>query len=355
MARFTTTTVAALVVLRLLCGWHFYNEGVKKLDGGFTAAGFLRTAKGPFAPLFESMAPGPHRAYETLTDPLRKGSTGYKRSLIVEKWQADYGKRSAQAAKAGEAFPTDFPEVVSFAPWLERMSSSWDAGIVRLARLGLSGKQIERVLAARDVRLGQAVNYLHGQVDAIADLRHDAWRLQQLRERSGRDTPPPYERELIEAQKSDLWRAMQPIVRNVQQVEDDLVSDALAAAGADGVMAERIEDALAERTLLSWVDFLVVCVVLGSGVCLFLGFGTRLAAIAAAGFLFSLILTQPPWVAGSDLQAFFTWAIEAAALGVLASTGAGNWLGVDGLFHRVRTRFGDLAPPPSRPAPRLAA
>ena len=42
----------AIVILRLMIGLHFFNEGAAKLDGGFSSAGFLSNAKGPFAPVF---------------------------------------------------------------------------------------------------------------------------------------------------------------------------------------------------------------------------------------------------------------------------------------------------------------
>jgi thiosulfate dehydrogenase [quinone] large subunit len=59
-----------LVVLRTLIGWHFVYEGYFKLalpgwgrDGSpladWTAAGYLRAASGPFAPLFRPLAESP--------------------------------------------------------------------------------------------------------------------------------------------------------------------------------------------------------------------------------------------------------------------------------------------------------
>jgi thiosulfate dehydrogenase [quinone] large subunit len=60
----------ALVLLRTLIGWHFLYEGYYKLalpgwgrDGGplaeWSAAGYLRAAQGPLAPLFRSLADSP--------------------------------------------------------------------------------------------------------------------------------------------------------------------------------------------------------------------------------------------------------------------------------------------------------
>jgi thiosulfate dehydrogenase [quinone] large subunit len=52
--------MAALVVLRVLIGWHFLYEGISKLTTpNWSAAGYLMQSRGPFAPLFRSLAANP--------------------------------------------------------------------------------------------------------------------------------------------------------------------------------------------------------------------------------------------------------------------------------------------------------
>jgi thiosulfate dehydrogenase [quinone] large subunit len=47
----------ALVVLRVLIGWHFLYEGLSKLmNPAWSAAGFLKQARGPLAGMFQGMA-----------------------------------------------------------------------------------------------------------------------------------------------------------------------------------------------------------------------------------------------------------------------------------------------------------
>jgi hypothetical protein len=47
-----------LVVLRMTIGWHFYREGVDHHnDPGWSSAGFLRQAKGPFAEHYKAVLP----------------------------------------------------------------------------------------------------------------------------------------------------------------------------------------------------------------------------------------------------------------------------------------------------------
>jgi len=53
----TRPQMTAVVVLRVLIGWHFLYEGVSKLTTpGWSASGFLLQSRGPLAPLFRWMA-----------------------------------------------------------------------------------------------------------------------------------------------------------------------------------------------------------------------------------------------------------------------------------------------------------
>ena len=50
----------AITVLRVLVGWHFLYEGIAKLSSpSWSAAGYLKQARGPFAGLFKSLAAQP--------------------------------------------------------------------------------------------------------------------------------------------------------------------------------------------------------------------------------------------------------------------------------------------------------
>lgn len=55
--KYTTWQVSALVMVRVLIGWHFLYEGlVKIVDPYWTAASFLSAAQGPFATFFKGLA-----------------------------------------------------------------------------------------------------------------------------------------------------------------------------------------------------------------------------------------------------------------------------------------------------------
>jgi len=51
----------AITVLRVFVGWHFLYEGIAKLTApSWSAAGYLKQARGPFADLFRSLASQPN-------------------------------------------------------------------------------------------------------------------------------------------------------------------------------------------------------------------------------------------------------------------------------------------------------
>jgi len=78
---------------------------------------------------------------------------------------------------------------------------------------------------------------------------------------------------------------------------------------------------------LGKVDKIVTWVVFGSGVLLVLGLFTRLAALAAAGFLFQVMLTQWPLAYGAE--PVYYQSVEFVSLLFLAAVGAGRYAGLD--------------------------
>jgi thiosulfate dehydrogenase [quinone] large subunit len=53
--------MVAITVLRVVVGWHFLYEGIAKLtSSGWTSAGYLRQARGPFSTFFKWLANDPN-------------------------------------------------------------------------------------------------------------------------------------------------------------------------------------------------------------------------------------------------------------------------------------------------------
>lgn len=54
-------SMIAITVLRILVGWHFFYEGLTKLTApSWTAAGYLKQARGPFGEMFRGIAADPN-------------------------------------------------------------------------------------------------------------------------------------------------------------------------------------------------------------------------------------------------------------------------------------------------------
>jgi thiosulfate dehydrogenase [quinone] large subunit len=59
--RLSRRALVAITVLRVVVGWHFLYEGVAKLTSpSWSAAGYLKQARGPFANLFKWLASQPN-------------------------------------------------------------------------------------------------------------------------------------------------------------------------------------------------------------------------------------------------------------------------------------------------------
>ncbi|MGB1929185.1 MAG: hypothetical protein ACPHO8_07740 [Mariniblastus sp.] len=76
-----------------------------------------------------------------------------------------------------------------------------------------------------------------------------------------------------------------------------------------------------------WVDAVIPWFDTIIGGLLILGLFSRLASLAAASFLFSVVMTQPPWIPGTTPTYFYV--IELVALLVIATTSAGRFGGLD--------------------------
>lgn len=59
-AKLTRSALIAITVLRVIVGWHFLYEGIAKLSSSsWSAAGYMRASRGPFAAFFKWIASNP--------------------------------------------------------------------------------------------------------------------------------------------------------------------------------------------------------------------------------------------------------------------------------------------------------
>jgi uncharacterized membrane protein YphA (DoxX/SURF4 family) len=318
----STFAVLALVLLRLVIGWHFFREGAEKIvydphDGQlrttFSAEGFLANAKGPMANWYSANVPSDHGWRDLLAAPRKNDPT--------EKGAAPH------------------------AAWSERIEADWRNVVDKVKALpALSDEQKKQADEVLESKRKDLAAYFAAESQAIAEYRHELWRLANWR-RSPESGKVPFVDERIATKASETAKTPAPWVSQVQQFDAELRDDlrellteqqrelALTTAGMDDALRDPREKRL------NLINLVVTALTIGVGVCLLLGFFTRTASIVGALFLLGVILSQPPWL--PDTAETMPNVIEFAGLLVLAGTGAGRWAGLDfftyALFNRDRT------------------
>jgi uncharacterized membrane protein YphA (DoxX/SURF4 family) len=333
-----------LVILRLVVGWHFFTEGVGKIGydpsrGGYAvtfggAEPFLNQAKGPLAGFYHAQAPSGHDWATLLAAPRRSALPSEEESAEQAKWLSDDKRRHAEAAKTNEPAPIEFPPFAPYHAWATKIASDWQA-LVDEARAvqGLTDDQKRAMTAALAAREQQLADYLSGEADAIADYRHELWRLENLESAPEADGLPFQEQRIAKkaaetSGKPRVW--VSQVAEFEQGLKHDVRSVAAAAeGGTESEVSAGVNDALVspDESWLQFINVAVTAVTIGVGVCLLVGLLTRVSAVVGALFLLSVVAAQPPWVA--DAAPTINQCVELAAMLVLAGTGAGRWLGLD--------------------------
>ena len=343
--------VIALVVLRLATGWHFYREGTKKLaynaDTGvttiaFSAEPFLRQAVGPVADMVKEELPAAYNWERYLAVPRQARPTTEEELEKRAKWEADYASRRKAAAAKKQPLPIEFPPHSPYYDWADRIETSWRTAHDRFVIIpALTDKQRAAAAEALDFRRQQLADYLESQTDAIAEWEHELFRLEELKKDSGA-VSLPFQGVRIEEKSAETKSKTGAWIAQVKEIEAAYLSDLRTIVDEEQVSeaatAAALDEALTDESVkkLNTINYAVTAVIIGSGVCLMLGLFTRIACISAAGFLLSVIASQPPWVAGSLNPVFYYQLVEIAALAVLFAAAAGQYAGLD-YFIRLFT------------------
>lgn len=350
-----TFAVFALVVLRLVIGWHFFQQGAQKVvydkhDGDvrmtFSADGFLSSAKGPLAPWYKANATNDaHNWHDLLATPHRNDPPTEAQSADAARWQSEYEVRRAAAREKGELPPVEFPKTAPYRDWAERIEADWRKVVDDVKAIpALSDDQDQQAEKALNTRLQGVADYLAANSEAITEYRHELWRLEKWQE-SPEDGEVPFVDDRISTKAAETAKTPAPWVAQVKlfdaQLRDDLqgllTADQRELALTTSAMDSAVSDSRQGR--LHLINVLVTILTIAVGVCLLLGFLTRFAAIVGALFLLGVILSQPPWLA--DAAPTMPQVIEFAAMLVLAGTGAGRWAGLDYFTYALLNREPD--------------
>jgi uncharacterized membrane protein YphA (DoxX/SURF4 family) len=285
-------------LLRIAIGWHFTTEGMEKLrsftsgDKPFSAEVYLRNATGPLARYFRGMVPDANGLARL--DPARLKAAWRE---DVKQIEDHYGFDTDQRAKAEKELTRS-----------EQFADAW--------------------FSDRDMREKRR-KYTHD----LAEVQKVEWNPKAL----------SYERERAAAKRRELDADRKDLLK-------DLDARGVVLRGAVTKLATAGQVGTAGPYTPPWteLDFMnrfVTFGVLASGVCLMVGFLTRLSALGAAAFLLNIYLCIPPW---PGLPESPKWEghyfivdknlVEMLACLSLACLPTGQWIGLDALFFGRRAR-----------------
>lgn len=293
--RLPVLAVAALALLRIVVGLHFFLEGLSHLrDPSWSSAGFRRAAVGPLAESFRSTLPQ------------------------IGDWSGTLGRLDGRtAAEAAAAWQTSV--VAEWRRLLDRRQ--------RVAPLDAAGR------TAAEERLAAAADGLRDHLadigDDLAEHRRQAARLAAMEKKPGA-ADIPFERERLAKKRSELAGQAAGWMADADAIGRKLVADWDAAL--ESPEARRAAAAAVGPSALWKADRFVSWSLVTIGACLLVGLFVKFNAMGGAIFLASVVATQPFWVSGA--QATYEQWVEMAALLALAALPVGGWSGLDHFLVR---------------------
>ena len=353
----------ALILLRLSVGFHFFNEGITKIQSrDFTAKYFLGDAQGPLAPYFKAMLEDPdgkirlcvveatnaegetylsadpeltlliwNDFVDQATDYYGLGSPDLQQQI------ADRRESLAQkvvAARRDSATAVDTEE-------LERQRAADEQSILAIRQ---QPRRVEEILADhREQLVAFLDNY---RIEIVSHFNTDDRTAGFQRDGENRRQAAIYVdslRNQIDEIRSDRAKKLNQWTSEVEAIWDSLEAqiNALAVdeqAKRSALSLHRPFDQENSKLklinrVIPWFDTIV-------GFLLIVGLFSRLASGAAAIFLTSVIATQPPFVPGTPPMYFYC--IELAACLVIFATCAGRFGGLDFFLSSARAKIRNL-------------
>jgi len=338
--------LAALVLLRLCVGWHFFSEGIKKVSYDRSNDAWsiqvptefiFAAAKGPLAGTFQSFIPGEHGWRDTLATPQELTPASGEE---LASWVTGYVKQRQRELAKGTPTAVEFPEFVPFAAWYATIDA--DRRKLQKSFTDVDGLTEEQRAQAADVferRNLQLADYLAGESVDMQNYQHDLWRLSKMTAAPG-SSEVPFKEKRLATKTAETNSAPRKWVASVKKFDEQFTTElrSLLSDEQFGSPVEIAADAALTSTkakTMRLMNLAVTSVTIGVGLCLLVGLFTRLASVVGALFLLSIMATQPPWVPGADTQYFYYQLVEFAAFVFLAAVAAGRVAGLDYIIHGV--------------------
>ncbi len=334
--------MVALVALRLGIGWHFFKEGLNhRNDSNWSSEGFLKQAKGPLAERYQSIVPRFHDWDRLMLSKLVDNGSAAEETdeatVPAKDKAADKGDKSEKKANP------------AYADWLDQVKVDWKAEQDAFADFyKLTDDQRTKAGEITNQSIKQMEDVLKGYADDIRLYRQLVYRADMMQATPGGGEIPFIKARAAVVQKNPVgevgltgtstaisspppaWQADAKDIENLWRMKlaDLLTSD-----------QQKLGAPTPDTTKLHKIDQLVIWGLIAVGGCLIIGLFTRLAALAGAVFLLSIVLTQPPWYPGTVET--YNQVVEMLALVALSTTAVGRWGGLDYFIYLlVKPIFG---------------
>ncbi len=314
-----------LVALRVAIGWHFFMEGVShRHDPKWSSEPFLRQAKGPLAEKYKAKLPDFHGWETKLATPL-----------------IDADENESVAAEAVPAKPPASGKAVDnliYGDWYKQIVADWQTrGEAIAAHFSFSDEQktkADATLARYDAKLVEVLAAYETDIDTY---RHEVGRSRDMANLPAAADVPYLQKRVAARQRNPVGEPGATIPTSAAEWRGEVL--ALENAFEHDLLSLRTKEqaelgaAPVPTTELATIDRVVTWVLIIAGGCLTIGLFTRLSALVLAGFLGSVIASQPPWIAGT-VPVYFQ-VVEFVALLALATTLVGRWGGFDFFIHHL--------------------
>ncbi len=409
MWRLSGIAVVFVVLLRIAIGWQFVYEGLWKLNTfssakPWTAAGYLRNARGPLRDFYRGMTGDPDDLHWLDYDRVSQLWDRYRDAFVAEHPDLTESQKlrlseilegpaqfTVPLAKlpAGVKFSGNLAKVVSYdadnkllavdgklhllpkeKAELERMAkNAKNANAADVQRFQKALAQIYRQSAKLSFKERLAVllkidpervgiAYRDDKTKEVVEQRKGKiTEYQELLKRYDDELPradQAFEHQHLDVQWGEIQKLRAELVNPVRALDTDFRQEArkllTSAQLARGPVPE-------PWTPQQKIDHLTIWALLGIGGLLMIGLASRGAAIAAAVLLLSFYLAIPPWPGVEELletagpeHSFIVNKnlIEVIALLAIACMPTGQWFGIDRLFRVFvpgKRRTANPAPP----------
>jgi uncharacterized membrane protein YphA (DoxX/SURF4 family) len=328
-----------LVLLRLAIGWHFFFEGLEKIqsvDQGptetnrpWTSAAYLREATGPLGHFFrrqvgdldeEALARLTPTPMQPDANPIDRfpPALGRDWDRYLQGYLTHYAPDAAERERAEAKLRACKERTID---WLlhskRKVAATFPTGTV----------EVEKTIPER-----------------VEEFRQKVERLHQMQEKDlpafGRDV----RKEQLPTMKAEVSKVRAALLAELHshtvEMEKDLGTLLTSAQRDKGPVPEALD-----QPAVAWIDAATRYGLLAVGACLLLGAFTRTACVAGAGFLLLFYLAMPPfpWVPENlHAEGHYLFVnknlIEMLALICLATTHSGRWVGLDGLLQFLNPR-----------------